>query len=314
METERRGCWRGSSVNMNPFLRTSAGVSKAAKPATSKGAGDSETAQVGKTQRGIQSVEVSGRVMLALAQARTPLALSDLAAAAQIAPGQAHAYLVSLSRLGLIKRDELSGRYEPGPLSLRLGLLHLESQPAFRAAVPRVAALAEAIGFSVAICIAGPQGPTIVRYEHAGFPLHVNLHVGTVMSLPATSTGRVFCAFLPRAALDSMWANQTGAENRALTSTGEQATFEATFEATLATIRARGLECSVDAPSPGISSLSAPVLDAGGQLALALTVIGSTGAIDVGADGPIARALLDAVRDIGAELATASSLLASTTS
>ncbi|MFM0666594.1 IclR family transcriptional regulator [Paraburkholderia sediminicola] len=295
---------------MDPFLRTSAGVSKAAKSATGKGAGDTETTDVGKTQRGIQSVEVGGRVLLALAQARTPLALSDLASAAQIAPGQAHAYLVSLSRLGLIKRDELSGRYEPGPLSLRLGLLHLENQPAFRAAVPRVAALAEAIGFSVAICIAGPQGPTIVRYEHAGFPLHVNLHVGTVMSLPATSTGRVFCAFLPREVLDAMWANQSGAANRAMTPPDESAAFEAALDA----IRARGLEYSVDAPSPGISSLSAPVLDADGRLSLALTVIGSTGAIDVAADGPIARALLATARDIGAELAIAPSLLASSAS
>jgi DNA-binding IclR family transcriptional regulator len=307
-----RARWQVSSVNMDPFLRTSAGVSKAAKPdsdvVSSTRAG--ETTDGGKTQRGIQSVEVGGRVLLALAQGRRPLALSDLAAAAQIAPGQAHAYLVSLSQLGLIKRDELSGRYEPGPLSLRLGLLHLENQPAFRAAVPRVAALAEAIGLSVAICIAGPQGPTIVRYEHAGFPLHVNLHVGTVMSLPATSTGRVFCAYLPRETLDSMWANQSGAAGSAMTPPDQRDAFAATLDA----IRTRELECSVDAPSPGISSLSAPVLDANGRLCLALTVIGSTGAIDVAADGATARALLAATHDIRAELAAAPSLLASTTS
>ncbi|ASL47006.1 Glycerol operon regulatory protein [Burkholderia sp. AD24] len=303
-------------------MRTGARVSKAAKPAVAQGAGRDESAPGGKPQRGIQSVEVGGRVLLALAQARTPLALSDLATAAQLAPGQAHAYLVSLSRLGLIKRDELSGRYEPGPLSLRLGLLHLENQPAFRAAVPRVAALAEAIGFSVAICIAGPQGPTIVRYEHAGFPLHVNLHVGTVMSLPATSTGRVFCAYLPRGVLDAMWANQSGAgrdangATSATLATGAISAMtppdeSAAFEAALNEIRARGLARSVDTPSPGISSLSAPVLDAEGGLSLALTVIGSTGAIDVAADGPIARALLAAAHDISAELAAASSLLAS---
>ncbi|CAB3732900.1 IclR family transcriptional regulator [Paraburkholderia rhynchosiae] len=285
-------------------------MNKSAKPATGKGPRGSETADTGKTQRGIQSVEVGGRVLLALAQARAPLALSDLAAAAELAPGQAHAYLVSLGRLGLIKRDELSGRYEPGPLSLRLGLLHLENQPAFRAAVPRVAALAEAIGFSVAICIAGPQGPTIVRYEHAGFPLHVNLHVGTVMSLPATSTGRVFCAYLPRETLDAMWANQSGASQNATTAPRDSAAFQAVLQK----IRARGLECSVDAPSPGISSLSAPVLDQGGRLSLALTVIGSTGAIDVAADGPVARALLAAARDIGAELAATPSLFASSAS
>jgi DNA-binding IclR family transcriptional regulator len=285
-------------------------VSKAAKSATGKGAGGSETSDGGKPQRGIQSVEVGGRVLLALAQARAPLALSDLASAAQIAPGQAHAYLVSLSRLGLIKRDELSGRYEPGPLSLRLGLLHLENQPAFRAAVPRVAVLAETIGLSVAICIAGPQGPTIVRYEHAGFPLHVNLHVGTLMSLPATSTGRVFCAYLPAEVLADMWTNQSGAANRALTPPDQSAAFQASLTA----IRARGLESSVDAPSPGISSLSAPVLDSDGRLLLALTVIGSTSAIDVATDGPIARALLATAREIGAELAAAPSLLASSVS
>ncbi|MFL9961902.1 IclR family transcriptional regulator [Paraburkholderia sediminicola] len=285
-------------------------MSKAAKPATSKGARGDDTADGGKTQRGIQSVEVGGRVLLALAQARAPLALSDLASAAQLAPGQAHAYLVSLSRLGLIKRDELSGRYEPGPLSLRLGLLRLENQPAFRAAVPRVATLAAAIGFSVAICIAGPQGPTIVRYEHGGFPLHVNLHVGTVMSLPATSTGRVFCAFLPADVLAAMWANQSGAAHSAMTPPDQSAA----FETALRQIRARGLESSVDAPSPGISSLSAPVLDNDGRLSLALTVIGPTGAIDVAADGPVARALLGATRDIGVQLVAAPFMTASSPS
>ncbi|WP_345815802.1 IclR family transcriptional regulator [Paraburkholderia sp. PREW-6R] len=293
---------------MNPFLRTRAGVSRTAKPAAGRTpSGGAEPSDGGRSQRGIQSVEVGGRVLLALAQARAPLALSDLASAAQIAPGQAHAYLVSLTRLGLIKRDDLSGRYEPGPLSLRLGLLHLENQPAFRAAVPRVAALAEAIGFSVAVCIAGPQGPTIVRYEHAGFPLHVNLHVGTVMSLPATSTGRVFCAYLPDDALNAMWANQSGVANGPISPPDESAA----FAAALNDIRARRLARSVDAPSPGISSLSAPVLDADGRLSLALTVIGPTGAIDVAADGPIARALLATARDIGAQLAATPSLLAS---
>jgi DNA-binding IclR family transcriptional regulator len=305
-------CGHSQAVRLTWTLFTdeSAGVSKAAKPATSKGVRGDETADGGKTQRGIQSVEVGGRLLLALAQARAPLALSDLASAALIAPGQAHAYLVSLSRLGLIKRDELSGRYEPGPLSLRLGLLRLENQPAFRAAVPRVAALAEAIGFSVAICIAGPQGPTIVRYEHGGFPLHVNLHVGTVMSLPATSTGRVFCAFLPADVLAAMWANQSGAAHSAMTPPDQSAA----FEAALHEIRARGLESSVDAPSPGISSLSAPVLDGDGRLSLALTVIGSTGAIDAAADGPVARTLLAATRDIGAQLAAAPSMTASSPS
>jgi DNA-binding IclR family transcriptional regulator len=249
-----------------------------------------------KVQRGIQSVEVAGRFLGALAAARAPMTLAELADAAQLAPAQAHAYLVSLTRLGLIKRDHLSGRYEPGPLSLQLGMLHLDSDPAYRAAVPRVDELAEATGFSVAISIPGPQGPAIVRYVPAAAPLHVNLHVGTVMALAATATGRVYCAFQPRAGWEAIWRQQQPQASAA---------DRAAFDAALVAIRARGMERSIDAPSPAISSLSVPVLDAGGTLRLVLTVVGSTGGIDVDWQGSVATALQATARVIGANLGQA---------
>ena len=65
-----------------------------------------------------------------------PLGLSELAAAADLSTAQAHTYLVSLTRLALVKRDAITGNYEP-PLSLRLGLMSIERQPAYRAALPR---------------------------------------------------------------------------------------------------------------------------------------------------------------------------------
>ncbi|SDC12033.1 IclR family transcriptional regulator [Paraburkholderia lycopersici] len=266
----------------------------------------------GRAQRGIQSVEVGGRLLRALAKARAPLAPTDLAASGDIPSSQAHAYLVSLTRLGLIKRDALSGRYEPGPLALRLGLLHLAQQPALREAVPRAAALAQSLNCSVALCIAGPQGPTIVRYEHASLPLHVNLHVGTVMSLRATSTGRVFCAFLAPGALETLWATQTaqpvwrGTGNAAPQTTAasqEPAGTplpEAAFVESLDAIRARGYESGIDAPSPGVSSVCVPVLGPQRELSLTLTAIGATGALDVRPDGAVVRALLNAAAEIAA--------------
>jgi DNA-binding IclR family transcriptional regulator len=268
-------------------------------------------AAASRTQRGIQSVEVGGRLLRALADARVPLGATDLAASGEIPSSQAHAYLVSLTRLGLIKRDALSGRYEPGPLALRLGLLHLAQQPALREAVPRAAALAQALNCSVALCIAGPQGPTIVRYEHASLPLHVNLHVGTVMSLRATSTGRVFCAFLDPAALKDVWASQTaqpvwrGTRNPAGARTAPQDAGaplapDAAFLATLDAIRTHGYERGIDAPSPGVSSVCVPVLGAQGELSLTLTAIGASGALDVRPNGAVVRALRNAAAEIAA--------------
>jgi DNA-binding IclR family transcriptional regulator len=95
-----------------------------------------------------------------------------------------------------------------------------------------------------------------------------------------------------------MWARQAGSPDDVLATPAQRQA----FDATLAEIRARGLERSIDAPSPAVSSMSAPVLDANGQLCLALTVIGSTGSIDVKWNGPIARALRETTQTISAEL------------
>lgn len=251
-----------------------------------------------KKQRGIQSVEVGGRLLQALARQREPLGLTELAGEAQLSSAQAHTYLVSLTRLGLVKRDALTGNYEPGPLSLRLGLMHIEQQPVYRIAAPYAAALAEKIGLCVAICVAGVQGPTIVRYERSGSPLHVNLHIGTVMSLEATSTGRVFCAFCAPEQVAEMARSQTQSAEPAARGRAAKGPASAEWRKRLDEIRARGIERGIDAPSPGISSLSVPVFDAQQRLQLALTAIGSSGSIDVEWDGALAQQLLETSRRI----------------
>lgn len=247
-------------------------------------------AQQSKASRGVQSVEVTGKLLDVFAR-RGCVGLGELAAAADIAAAQVHTYLVSLVRLGLVKRDALLGDYEPGPLSLRLALQHLEHQRAYRAAVDEVASLAQRSGCCVAVCTMGPHGPTIVHYENAGAPLHVNLHVGSVMSLTATSTGRVFSAFL----------DKTQREGTQPLPDLAQSEREA-FARTLAPIRARGLERGIDAPTPSVSSMSVPVFDASGALQLTLTAIGPSSAIDVGWNGPVAQALRASAQRIALRL------------
>lgn len=257
---------------------------------------EAKEASAEKTQRGIQSVEVAGRILEALAQRREPAALSELASAAELSTAQAHTYLVSLTRLGLVKRDALTGSYEPGPLSLRLGLMFVEQQEAYRVASPYATQLAAKLGFSVAVCVAGAQGPMIVRYERGAYPLHVNLHIGTVMSLRSTSTGRIFSAFLKPDDLAAMMQSQGIARPNVGIDHVEPS--HAVKSETLDEVRKRGMTRSVDVPSPGISSLSAPVFDAHGDIQLALTVIGPSGAMDTGWKGPLATELRDICRHI----------------
>jgi DNA-binding IclR family transcriptional regulator len=68
--------------------------------------------------RGIQSIEVGGRLLQALAGRGTPMPLKDLAHAAAMTPAKAHPYLVSFAKLGLVEQDEVWG--EHGPVIVRV--------------------------------------------------------------------------------------------------------------------------------------------------------------------------------------------------
>jgi DNA-binding IclR family transcriptional regulator len=147
--------------------------------------------------RGIQSIEVGGRLLQALAHEGSPLALKDLAQAAGMSPGKAHPYLVSFIRLGLVERETEGGRYGLGPLALRMGLIGLQQYDPVRLATPLIDELAAATGHTVAIAVWGHRGPTLVRIAEAPSPVHVSMRHGTVMSIPDTASGRLFAAFGP---------------------------------------------------------------------------------------------------------------------
>jgi len=55
-------------------------------------------------------------------------------------------------------------------------------------------------------------------------------------------------------------------------------------------------------PSPGVTSLCMPLLDAQQQLLLLVTVIGSSGVIDAGWRGTVARQLRGCIEAIAATL------------
>src|ERR1700677_2412004 len=118
-----------------------------------------------KKSRGIQSIEVGGELLRALARSGEPMMLRDLAREAGMTPAKAHPYLVSFSRIGLTEQDETNGRYEIGALALELGLISLRRLSAVRIAAPRIAALASEIDHAVSLAVWGTHGPTVVRLE-----------------------------------------------------------------------------------------------------------------------------------------------------
>ena len=242
--------------------------------------GDEGNGAAPRRQRGIQSIEVGLRVLQALTEQRRPLPLKDIGRLADMAPAKAHPYLVSFMQGGLVKQNPLTGHYELGPGALQLGLAALQQLDPLTEASQEAAQLAAASDLSIALAVWGQLGPTVVRLDEPRYPLHVNLRVGTVMSLFNTITGRVFAAYLPEKMVRSMLED----EQRRVVG-GTSASFDAPeVQALLGEIRATGMGRGVSMPQPGVNTLCAPVFDAAGHIALVMTMIGPQGVFDAEID------------------------------
>ena len=253
---------------------------------------------VARGQRGIQSVEVGGQLLRALAHHGRPMALKDLARDAGMTPAKAHPYLVSFGKLGLIEQTNASGHYGLGALAMQLGLISLQQFDPVRLATPRLAELARTLGHTVAIAVSGNHGATIVRIEEAPSAVHVNMRHGTVLTLRGTASGRLFAAHLPAAEVQAALALEAAHSRLA----GHSARIDRTFAAELERVREERISRAIDGAVPGVSALAAPVFDGQGQIVLSLTAIGPSAIFDTAPDGPLACELRRVAAELSAQL------------
>ena len=264
--------------------------------------------KIDRNQRGIQSIEVGGQLLLALVHHGRSMALKDLARAAGMAPAKAHPYLVSYARIGLIEQDPQNGLYFLGSFALQLGLISLQQANPVQLATPLIAALAQRIGHTVALAVWGTRGATIVRLEESPAAVHVNMRHGTVFSLANTASGRMFAAFQPSAVARMHLENERERHKtqpdpvvagmpRATALPGWKA-----FDAQLAEVRTRRLSRSVGEVVPGVNAMAAPVFDHTGAMVLAITAIGPAGVFDTTWGGTIALALRQAGAQVSQRL------------
>lgn len=253
-----------------------------------------------KERAGIQSVEVGFALLQGLAQARAPLMLKEVAAAAQMSAAKAHRYLVSFQRLGLVAQDSRTSRYDLGPASLKLGLAALTRLDPVRLARERMPALLEALGHTVALAVWGNHGPTVVHWEESAQSVTANLRLGDVMPLLSSATGRCFAAYLPTDITARMLEEETqrarrnGRSDLPLTPEGVQALLEE--------VRARGTARVVDTLLPGIVAFCAPVFDSSGHMVMGITTLGSAATFDPAYGGAIDTPLRATAQQLSADL------------
>jgi len=247
-------------------------------------------------RRAVQSVEVGGRLLLALAESAGPLPLKELAARAGLVPSRAHPYLVSFQRLGLVEQEPGSGYYALGAAALQIGLACLRQLDPLKAAEPVAQELAHSTGHAVAIAVWGNFGPTIVRLVEAKQPLHIMLRVGSVMAVLGTATGRAFAAAMPPEELERAIALAAGQEvggSRA----GAKA-WRKELEEVTAEVKRHGVSRAAGRPIPGVNAFSAAAFNHEGNCALVLTALDHDERLKADWNSAGARAVRDAAAAI----------------
>jgi DNA-binding IclR family transcriptional regulator len=247
--------------------------------------------QTGTDSRSIQSIGVGFGLIRVLQEAPGTLALKELAAAAGMPPGRAHAYLASFRAIGLVQQETGGERYELGPYALALGASALARLDVREVAAPMMRRFHDATGEGIYLSVWSGQSPVIVSRLDGKRSMPLSIRVGYALPLDISATGRLFLAFLP----DALRQLRTMPEH-------QRQTASPALPHILAEIRQSGLARADSLIYTGFNAVSAPVFDHEGRLAAAITSLGPAGELDTSFDGAIAAALRASAADTSASL------------
>jgi DNA-binding IclR family transcriptional regulator len=224
----------------------------------------------GKVRRGIKAVEVAGQILDRLAQAQTPVALRELAAAGRMSPGKVHRYLVSFLASDLARQDPDTRKYVLGPLALRLGLAALSSHQPLRDSIALQRELRDRLDETIVLSVWGTQGPTIVHVEESSQPIIMTMRIGAVLPILATATGLAYAAFLPRHFTEPLIRTALSAKD----GLNQFARDLATIDRLIIKVRKQGYAFNEGHLMPGVSAVAFPLIDRTTTLVAVLAVVG----------------------------------------
>jgi DNA-binding IclR family transcriptional regulator len=249
-----------------------------------------------EARRSIQSAEVGLLILSKMSELAGPASLKQISQALAMPASKVHRYLASLLNTGFVRQNPDTRDYELGTAALRVGLGALAQLDVLRLATREAALLTQQTGFSSLLAVCGEVGATVVRVQRGARHVVTSIGVGSVLPLTLSATGRVLLAFSAEN-FAAAHIEREAYQNK------HSAAWRRTLVRLLAEIRTARLAVADGSYIPGLRGISAPVLDASGDAALAITLV-STTADSLGANSAPARALkkicLQLSRDAGA--------------
>ncbi len=254
-------------------------------------------------RHGNRSIVVGVALLRVIADFGRPAGLGEIARAIEMTPTRTQRYLLGLTRAGLIEQNPLTQRYDLGFQVVELGVLALGRTDAVRLANEALFGLSKESNASALVIIWGTNGPTVIRSEQAEMPSVIRVREGRNLSLLKSSAGRVFLTHMDGDTLEPLLKRELAESPKY-----NRKEAMALVEKLRADVRKHGLGRSLGEQSDHLVSLSAPVFNANGTLALCLTLLNIRGKLGTDYGGQPASLLKQTADRISARLGSGKSL------
>ena len=223
------------------------------------------------TPRLVPAVDRAVRVLRALAADNGDPRLSDLSRRLHLSKSTLSGLLATLEHHGLVEREDGTRAYTLGPAILELGHAALRRQDIRQIARPHLVRLRDASGETAVLHVPAGDEAIIVERAESNHDLKVVAPPGHRLPPFAGAVAKVFLASLPDDDLIVLL------KRRALPAfTPQSITADDRYLEDLHRVRQRGYATDDEEYLPGVRAVSAPVRDARGRTAAAVTIVGST--------------------------------------
>lgn len=205
--------------------------------------------------------------------------------------------LQALEDAGLTAQEPVSRKYRLGPKTLTLGMAYRERLNLRNLALRHMRALRDQCAETVGLSIAVGAERMFIEEVQSQSELRTSSELGHPYPLWTGAPGRVLLAHLPERERATVLATAGDAAWSAVTPPSNAGLLDRLRE-----IRERGHDRAFDETIAGVSALAAPITDATGEVAAALSVSAPSARLDAATMDRLLPSVLRTARAISAEL------------
>jgi len=195
------------------------------------------------------------------------LGISDVVRKVEMPRTTVHRILSTLLRVGLLIRQNNTGKYRIGPALYTMGSLYLVTTDILAAAEPVTELLNELTGEAIKISVFDRGNVIVIKKEESRHSFRYQHAVGSILPAYASGMGKAFLSELSDIELESLYPSEI-----LKPLTRKTIATKTELKEELKQVRSRGFSVDVEGNTEGLSGVGCVIRDATGKVAAAMSI------------------------------------------